>query len=494
LTIVNCQLLTVSGYTYDVLNSLRGRLLLSYIVVIGATLVVVAVALFGFATLSSVRFIPVLQRLATISQTNQAQIIQLVREGGGASDLEALLEETARESAVRILIASVADRQVIYDSETANNWVGDQLVEVDQVERIIIPNLDRNSIFGSFRHPNGSLWLVYAQPNAAFERALIFYAQPQPRPDQFFREFFVRPLAIAGLMAFVLAIILALAITRSVAAPLRKMAGAAEAIALGEYDQQLSMEGPDEVQRVAHSFNTMAEQVQSARQVQRDFVANVSHDLKTPITSISGWSQALLDGTASSAAEQQRAAATIYDEAQRMSRMVSELLDLTRIETGQLRLGRQPVDLGQVLTDVHRNLSLRAQAKAINFQLDLMLTPPVLGDADRLTQVFTNLADNALAYTPNGGQVRLTGRTYDGQWVEGIIQDNGPGIPTEELPRVFERFYQVEKSRTRSDGRRGSGLGLAIVRELVEAHGGQVFAFSQSGQGTTFTVRLPASL
>lgn len=472
------------------LNSLRGRLLLSYIVVIGATLAVVAIALFGFATLSSVRFIPVLQRLATISQTNQAQIIGLARAGGGAPDLEALLTETARESNVRILIATTANQQVIYDSETAGNWIGDQL---NQVRRVILPNQDQNSIFAQFQHPNGTLWLVYAQPNPAFERVLIFYAQPQPRPGQFFREYFVRPLGIAGLMAFVLAIILALAITRSVADPLGKMAGAAEAIALGNYDQQLSPQGPDEVRRVANSFNTMAAQVKSARQVQRDFVANVSHDLKTPITSIGGWSQALLDGTADTAAEQQRAAETIHDEAQRMSRMVSELLDLTRIETGQLQLGRQPLDIGQVLTDVQRNLSVRAQEKGIDFTLDVMPTLPVIGDPDRLTQVFTNLTDNALTYTPLGGQVRLTARTYDGQWVEGIIQDNGPGIAADELPRIFERFYQVEKSRARGDGRRGSGLGLAIVRELVEAHGGQVFAFSRPGRGTTFTVRLPAS-
>jgi signal transduction histidine kinase len=476
-----------------VLNSLRGRLLLSYIIVIGATLVVVAIALFGFATLSSVRFIPALQRLATLSQTNERQIIELISAGGDAADLETLLTQTARELGVRILITTTTTRQVIYDSETADNWVGDRLVEVDQVQRIILPNVDLNSIFGRFQHPNGSFWLVYAEPNAAFDRALIFYAQPEPRPGEFFREFFVRPLTIAGLLAFVLAIILALAITRSVTDPLAKMAEAAEAIALGDYDQQLSLQGPDEVRRVANSFNTMVAQVKSARQVQRDFVANVSHDLKTPITSIGGWSQALLDGTADTPDEQKRAAETIYDEAQRMSRMVNELLDLTRIETGQLQLGRHPVDIGQILGDVHRNLSLRAQEKGLVFALDLMPTPPVIGDLDRLTQVFANLAENALTYTPRGGHVRLAARTYDGHWVEGIIQDNGPGISAEELPRIFERFYQVEKSRTRGDGRRGSGLGLAIVRELVEAHGGQVFAFSRPGQGATFTVRLPAS-
>jgi signal transduction histidine kinase len=117
----------------------------------------------------------------------------------------------------------------------------------------------------------------------------------------------------------------------------------------------------------------------------------------------------------------------------------------------------------------------------------------VVGDPDRLTQVFTNLAENAITYAPNAGEVRLVVRSDDGQWVEGIVEDNGPGIPAEALPRIFERFYQMEKSRARGDGRRGSGLGLAIVRELVEAHGGQVSAASRPGEGTTFTVRLPAA-
>jgi signal transduction histidine kinase len=475
-----------------VVRSLRGRLLLSYIVVIAATLVVVATALFGFATLSSIRFVSVLDRLATLSQVNQNQIIRLAEAGGDAADLEGLLAETARESGTRILIATALGRLIIYDSERGDNWLGDQVAEVSPVERLVFPNQDRNSIFVRFRHPNGSLWLVFAQPNPAFDRFLIFYAQPEPQPGQFFGEFFVRPLAIAGLMAFALAIILALTITRSVADPLRKMAGAAEAIAQGDYDQQLPPQGPDEVRRVATSFNTMAAEVKASRQMQRDFVANVSHDLKTPITSIRGWSQALLDGTAGTAAEQRRAAETIHGEAQRMSRMVNELLELTRIETGQLQLGRQAVDLNQVLREVYHNLSLRAQEKGLNFQLDVAPVPAVVGDPDRLTQVFTNLAENAITYAPNAGEVRLAVSSDDGQWVEGIIEDNGPGIPAEALPRIFERFYQVEKSRVRGDGRQGSGLGLAIVRELVEAHGGQVSVSSRPGEGTTFMVRLPA--
>ena len=222
-----------------------------------------------------------------------------------------------------------------------------------------------------------------------------------------------------------------------------------------------------------------------------NIVANVSHDLKTPLTAITGWSQALIDGAADGPGERLRAAETIHDEADRMARLVNELLDLARLESGQLQMIMRPVDLNAVLADVHRGQLPRARAKHIDLQLDAAEGASVQGDPDRLAQIFTNLADNALAYTPPGGIVRLATRAENG-WVEGIVTDTGPGIPAEELPRVFERFYRLEKSRVRSEGGRGSGLGLAIVNELVAAHGGQVRVVSEVGQGSAFVVRLPA--
>ncbi|MFS8087287.1 MAG: ATP-binding protein, partial [Acidobacteriota bacterium] len=305
------------------------------------------------------------------------------------------------------------------------------------------------------------------------------------------KEYFLRPLVYAGILALLLAIILAAIITRSVTRPLDTMAGAAEAIARGEYDQRVPQEGPDEVQRVAGSFNSMAAQVKATQQAQRDFVANVSHELKTPLTAITGWSQALIDGAADGPEERLRAAETIHDEADRMARLVNELLDLARLESGQLQMIMRPVDLNAVLADVHRGQLPRARAKRIDLQLDAAEGVSVQGDPDRLAQIFTNLADNALAYTPPDGIVRLATRAENG-WVEGIVTDTGPGIPAEELPRVFERFYRLEKSRARSEGGRGSGLGLAIVNELVAAHGGQVRVVSEVGHGSAFVVRLPA--
>lgn len=472
------------------LSSLRGRLLVSYLVVIGATLLVVAAALFGFATVSGVRLIPSLQRLAAISRTNQSELLQLWVAGASSADLQGLLVDTAEQTGTRILVVDANAQQIILDTVSGDDWVGDSFTEIERPQGVVLPNSGRGSLFGRFVAPDGSSWLVFAEPNLELGRALIFYTEPEPTTRAFFSEYFLRPLAIAGLLALLLSILLAVLITRSVARPLQQMAKAAQGIAAGDYNQRVPPQGPDEVQRVAESFNSMAARVKTTQQAQQEFVANVSHDLKTPITAISGWSQALLDGAASAPDEQARAATTIHSEAGRMDRMVNQLLDLARLESGQVELARQPVDLGQLLAGVQRSFEPLAQLKSVELRLDLRPVPPVLGDPDRLAQVYGNLLDNALTYTPAGGRVTLAA-AQAGDWVETAVRDTGPGIPPDEQARVFERFYRVEKSRARSEDR-GSGLGLAIVRELVSAHGGQIKLESESGQGTTVTVLLPA--
>lgn len=471
-------------------GSLRSQLLASYLLVILIALLMIAVALFGFATLSSVRYLPALQQLAAVSLSNQFNLLELRALGVDSATIERFLDETAAAQDVRILIADAPTRQVIYDSAASDSWVGVTIATVSRPERLRLDNYG-DSIFGRFRHPNGSTWLVYARPNPEFGRSLIFYAQPEPTPSSFFRNFFFEPLLVAGVIAALTSLLLALAITRSVTRPLKQMAGAAEAIAQGDYDQQLSLEGPSEVRRVAASFNSMAAQVKTTQQAQRDFLANVSHDLKTPITSVSGWSQALLDGTAASPEEQQRAAGVIHDEAERMGRMVAQLLALARLESGELRLRREPLNVAALLEQVIASSAPRAAERGVQVGLT---APPALfvsADEDRLIEVFANLLDNAISYSPAGATVQVAARPVDNQ-VEIRVQDQGPGIPAEEQQRVFERFYQVEKSRTRSAERRGAGLGLAIAREIVEAHHGRITLHSRPGQGSTFFVYLPA--
>jgi signal transduction histidine kinase len=402
---------------------------------------------------------------------------------------------------VRILLVDAGNGRILYDSAAQADGLSGRI----DLAQIVQPRGDFSSNdaslpAGRYRAADGSRWLIVSQtipfPAANDQgpgRAFLIFARPEPRVLQVFRETFLGPLFEAGLVAVFLSLLLAVLISRSVARPLQNVAAAAESIAQGDYDQQLAVQGPDEVKRVASSFNTMVAQVAATQQAQRDFVANVSHDLKTPLTSVSGWSQALLDGTAGKAAQQERAVRIIHDEAGRMTRMVEQLLDLEKIESGQLQLSRKPVDLGQVVREVQRNLALRAEEKGVHLTLDIAPTAAVMGDRDRLVQILTNLVDNAINHTPPSGRVHVGLKPYGDEAVELVVQDTGPGIPPEALSRIFERFYQVDKSRRRTAESGGVGLGLAIVKELVEAHNGRIMAQSQVGQGSAFTVRLPVA-
>ncbi len=244
--------------------------------------------------------------------------------------------------------------------------------------------------------------------------------------------------------------------------------------------------GPPEVRAVAEAFNDMSAQVQAANQAQQDFLANVSHDLKTPLTSIQGYSQAIIDGAAPDPVV---AAKIIHEEAGRLNRMVVELTDLARLQAGRLSMRWSPVEIGQLTAAIAERLKIMARDKQIALQVDTHPMPEITGDGDRLAQVLTNLISNAIKYTPAGGHIWVSTRTANGG-VQVIVRDDGVGIPADELPRVFERFYQVDKAR---GPQRGTGLGLAIAAEIVQAHGGKLTAASDGeNRGSTFVLWLPS--
>jgi signal transduction histidine kinase len=474
-------------------RSLRSRLLLSYFLITIVTLFVVALALVALGTQPRLRFQPALQRLDIISRNSRIELIRLRESNASREAFRQSLIETAESNNVRVLVATADNIQVTFDSDASQSWVGFQIEGVE-LPRNYLPTTDSNAVAARFTGPDGNRWLAYTRAisSSGFGREAVVYAMPEPGPFALLRELgFGAAFVRAGLAGLLFSVLLAWLITRSVARPLQAMAGAAEAVAQGKYDQQLSLEGPEEVQRVAESFNSMSAQVAATRQAQRDFVANVSHDLKTPITSIQGWSQALLDGTAVSLEDQAQAATIINSEAERMGRMVSQLLDLARIESGQLVLNRSLLDLAGIVTAVRQNLLPRAQINQIHLTFEAEPSAPVWGDYDRLMQVVSNLVDNALTHTPADGRVHIGLRPYGEKAVELTVQDTGKGMPPEQLSRIFERFYQVDKSRVRAEGESGAGLGLSIVQELVLLHNGRIQARSEEGKGSIFIVRLP---
>ncbi|MBF6614405.1 MAG: HAMP domain-containing protein [Chloroflexi bacterium] len=361
-------------------------------------------------------------------------------------------------------------------------------------QRIVVSSL-RNSVLGNAATSGTPRAQTGGElvPPAVF---VVVLAQPGPQllngtGNGGLSELVGLVLASVGI-ALLVSLIVAYILSGSISRPVARLAGAAAAMARGDYSYRLPVRGRDELSTLTGEFNSMAAEVGRAHQMQRDFTANVSHDLKTPLTSIQGFSQAMLDGAIRDEAGYRQAAAIINTEAQRMSRLVNQLLNLSHLQNGLMALEMQPTQPGQIITQLVLAMQPQAQEAGIALGVHSQSAGSVvLADVDRLKQALSNLIDNAIKYTPRGGKVTLGLRDVaDG--VEISVADTGAGIPPEELNRVMERFYQVDKSRSSAQGR-SIGLGLAIAREIIHAHNGQLKVESALDAGTTVRIVLPAS-
>lgn len=292
----------------------------------------------------------------------------------------------------------------------------------------------------------------------------------------------------AGLIAGAVALVLGSGLFFQVVRPLRSLSTAAQAIAEGDLSQRALVGARDEVGQVAVTFNQMAESLQRYAAERQNMIADIAHELRTPLSVIQSNLEAMLDGVLPASPEE---LTSLHQETLRLNRLISDLRILSLAEAGQLRLEKQPVDPGALVRQVGERLRLRAEEKHINLETDVANSlPQIQADPERLTQIITNLVDNALRYIPAGSRVTVAAGPASGG-VELLVSDTGPGIPPEDLPHLFDRFWRAEKSRNRATG--GSGLGLAIVKQLVEAHGGQIQVTSQVGVGTQFRIHLPSA-
>jgi signal transduction histidine kinase len=298
-----------------------------------------------------------------------------------------------------------------------------------------------------------------------------------------------------GLLALGLALILAWMLARSITRPLLAVADASERMAAGDYSVRVSGSGgSDEFGRLAASFNAMAEAVGQADRRQRDFVANVGHDLRTPLTTVRGFAGALLDGTAKDDAQRQRAAEAITSASERMSQLIESLIELARMEGQDAGLQRVTQSASALLHRVAMEVQALAEQRKSTLAVEADAQLELRIDADWMARALGNAVENALIYSPEGSTVSLMAEaalTVEGQSAVRItVSDHGAGIDPEDLPKVFERFYRAD--RARRAGR--SGLGLAIAREIVEAHGGQIEIESQLGEGTRVLITLPTGI
>ncbi|MBI4761348.1 MAG: sensor histidine kinase [Chloroflexota bacterium] len=303
-----------------------------------------------------------------------------------------------------------------------------------------------------------------------------------------FRASFNEALMYATLAAMAAALALSLLFSRSVVAPVLAMSHATQRIAAGRYDERVQVNGNDELAQLALRFNEMAEKLNQVETMRRRLIGDVSHELRTPLTAIKGSMEGLMDGVlpAEDDTFQQ-----IHAEAERLNRLVDDLQELSRVEARAYPLDIHPLDVIPLVQTVTKRLAPHTQSKRISLDLDLSPDlPPLLADEDRVVQILTNLVSNAIQYTPEGGSVSISAKCVNHE-VQISVRDTGIGIPPEHLPHIFDRFYRVDKSRSRQAGG-GSGIGLTIARALVEAQGGRIWAESKGeGTGSTFTFTLP---
>jgi signal transduction histidine kinase len=310
-----------------------------------------------------------------------------------------------------------------------------------------------------------------------------------------FRAAVTEALALAALSALLVAAVASYLISRQVVAPVTEMKNASRRIAEGHYDERVRVAGDlsrgeqDELGQLALDFNQMANRLEMTESLRGQLIADVTHELRTPLTTIKGSLEGLMDGVlpAEAGTYQQ-----IYQETDRLARLVNDLQELSRVEAGAFELNIQPVSVSEQVGRVVQILDRQFEEKVVSLTVDV---PPnltdVLADADRLFQVLLNLLGNALQYTPSGGNVTVSAKKQ-GEEINFAISDTGIGIPADNLPQIFTRFYRVDKSRSRAGG--GSGIGLTIAKYLVEAHGGRIWADSEGrGKGSTFSFSLPTN-
>jgi signal transduction histidine kinase len=470
------------------------RLILSFVTVIILCLAVVAVAV--TVSLQSIRDKYSIDQLTSMARPIYVQVLSLAKGEETWRSLLENLQEQATSNDVYILLTDKTGRIVRNISPKEENLQISQLpIEDQQKSQLPTESLMASVIKpvqGTFDAPDGRTFvytsyylgrLFTAQSLTNIETLTL--AVPRTGTLSILAGLF-GPFLRIGLIALAVSIVIAFLIARSVYLPVRKVTAAADKIAEGDYDQEVPVEGPKEIKTLAAHFNEMAGKVKESQMQLRHFVADVSHQLRTPLTSIQGFAQAILDGTAKDIEAHEKAARVIDDESKRMIKQVNELLELSRMQSGQLDLSLEPVDIKELLLHCQEVFSLRAEENGIRLITDIEPLVPVSGDEDRLEQVFSNLLDNALKNTPRQGEIVIRGRNIDNNAVELMISDSGPGIPPEQLPYVFERFYQASGLRS------GFGLGLAIVREIIVRHDGEIRVQSEPGEGTQFIIILPS--
>jgi signal transduction histidine kinase len=466
----------------------------------------------------------------TVQQQQASNISVQVGSNAPPSDLERAPLAYLNEASVELSAAletriRVLDEQGVVLVDSAGGNEGRDLSE----EAAVVAALRGEQ--HTYQHTtDGEDWLFVSVPVLVEEPALslvegrvagvVYLGQPLRDVAAVLSDLRWR-LLLAAAVALPLSALVGLALARTIARPVRALTAAAGRLADGDFDYPLRPTGQDELGQLSRTFIAMRDRLRAVERMRTQFVTDVSHELRTPLTAVKGSVETLRDGAADDPAVRERFLASIESETDRLIRLVNDLLILSRADAQALTLRRRPVDLRTVVRSTTEKLTPRLVAKDLHVTVELPDHPlTASADPDRLAQVLVNLLDNALKHTPAGGKVAVVGYRLqiegeraeppisdlypptppplpDGRWAILSVADTGEGIPTADLPHVFERFYRADRSRSRERG--GSGLGLSIAKALVEAHGGHIWLESTSKasgtgegkSGTTASFALP---
>jgi signal transduction histidine kinase len=406
-------------------------------------------------------------------------------------------------------VSNLRDKDVLRMFSTLADFTNKEIVVVDEQGTIVVNSgvnvLKKGSSipFLQFKLLKEGIAVEQEFGEEASNDRYISIGKPVINKDQFMGAIFVlapisdldssvnkfqNVLLLAGIGSLLIASGITLIVSKKLASPLLEMENATREISKGNLDTRVTVHSNDEIGLLAKAINELSEEIKRYRDYRREFFANISHELKTPITYLKGYAKVLKNGQFQSQQEQEQYLEIIEAEADRLSSLVNDLFELSKLEEGKIRLEFQEVDLSEVIENVLVRASVNAQEKGLlMFFHKNEVVPAIMGDGLRLEQVLTNLIENAIRYTERGSvEIDLSHNKND---VIVTILDTGIGISTEELPFIFERFYRVEKSRSRHHG--GTGLGLSIAKQLVNLHEGTISVKSELGKGTVFKIAFP---
>ena len=474
-------------------RSLRARLILSF-----GALIFIALFLAGLTTvvlLKDAQEKSARERVGILTETIARQAIILEANDFSAEDIQHTLQE---QYDVRILLV---DRDATVVGDTGESLRGSTINQLLQQGLPARPLSELRYRVQRYRGQDSNALLLFTTPQglvatlAGSPGAGVFVPQYQvvvaideDDVTEAWRGLVPR-FFMAGGIAFAVSVFAAGVLARSITRPLRQITVASEEMAKGRYDQQIPEYGGDEVGRLAGAFNEMAHQVSRSHRTLREFLANVSHELKTPLTSIQGFSQAMVDGAISRPEDYAEAGKIINQESVRMRGLVDDLLYLSQVEAGEVIMHFEQLQPNELLQATVERFARRAGHADVELKAESSTVTEVEADPRRIEQALANLVDNAVRHTPRGGRVTLRAMSEDGN-VRFAVHNTGSVIPGDVQPLLFDRFFQVDPVRAKADG--NTGLGLAITKEIVEAHDGGISVKSAADFGTEFVITLPS--